>query len=401
MGNPFEELNEVFVNRDVLNEEYQPDEILEREEEKQAYAGALRPITKQNAPNNIFLYGKTGVGKTVVTKYMLRKLNEQLAAEEADEVTTIWQNCRSLTSSYQVAVGLVNQLRETGEQLPDTGLPSQTVYRSLYEELEAIGGTILIVLDEIDAIGSDDDLLYELPRARANGKLEGTRVGVIGISNDYRFREQLSPQVKDTLCEKEITFSPYDATELRTILTHRAERALVEDTYDAAVINQCAALAAKDSGSARQAIELLREGGDIATERDGVITEQIIAEAQKNIERGKIKDAIKDLTVHGKHALLALSQLTEDTGGDVRTKEVYQFYEYLCEYNGTDPLVSDRLRDQLDDLAMLGFASKYEHNEGRRGGRYNTYESNQAVGVVQDVLVDIELPDERYRQQTL
>jgi len=32
----------------------------------------------------------------------------------------------------------------------------------LYKEIDRLGGTILIILDEVDAIGDDDTVLYEL-----------------------------------------------------------------------------------------------------------------------------------------------------------------------------------------------------------------------------------------------
>lgn len=66
----------------------------------------------------------------------------------------------------------------------------------LYDEPRALNETIIIVIDEIDSIGSNDDILYELPRARKNGHLEEKWISVIGISNDLEFRDNLSPTVK-------------------------------------------------------------------------------------------------------------------------------------------------------------------------------------------------------------
>jgi len=67
--------------------------------------------------------------------------------------------------------------------------------------------------------------------------------------------------------EKELAFSPYDADELQSILTARAEKALVDGASEDSAIRLAAAKAAKDTGSARQAIDLLREGGDVAEEQ--------------------------------------------------------------------------------------------------------------------------------------
>jgi len=83
-------------------------------------------------------------------------------------------------------------------------------------------------------------------RSREHGRtatLTETKPGVIGISNDFGFRDDLSPKVKDTLCEEEIHFSPYNAPELEAILERRAEGALREDASESSVLSLCAAIA--------------------------------------------------------------------------------------------------------------------------------------------------------------
>ncbi|RKS75181.1 orc1/cdc6 family replication initiation protein [Haloarcula quadrata] len=198
----FERKQNIFRNKDALGESYQPERIEERDEEIEEYMNALQPVIDGWEPNNIFLYGNTGVGKTAVTDYLLDRLQDDVAAYDDIDLSIISLNCKTLNSSYQVAVELVNELRPSGGEISTTGYPQQTVFKKLYQELEAIGGTILIVLDEVDSIGDRDELLYELPRARANGNLDSAKVGVIGISNDFKFRDQLDPRVQDTLCER-------------------------------------------------------------------------------------------------------------------------------------------------------------------------------------------------------
>jgi cell division control protein 6 len=52
-------------------------------------------------------------------------------------------------TSYQVASNLVAEL--SGEK--PRGYDKKTVFNFLYETLQALGGTVIIVLDEIDSIG--------------------------------------------------------------------------------------------------------------------------------------------------------------------------------------------------------------------------------------------------------
>jgi len=48
---------------------------------------------------------------------------------------------------------------------------------------------------------------------------------IIGISNDLQWRDNLDPAAKDSLYDDSIFFAPYDANELRDILSRRASKA--------------------------------------------------------------------------------------------------------------------------------------------------------------------------------
>lgn len=368
----FERKRNIFRNKDALGESYQPEEIEERDEEIAEYTDALQPIVDGWEPNNIFLYGNTGVGKTAVTEYLLEELQNDIEQYSDVDLSVISVNCKTSNSSYQVAVRLVNELRPRGSEISSTGYPQQTVFSKLYDELDAIGGTILIVLDEIDAIGDRDELLYELPRARSNGYLESTRVGVIGISNDFKFREQLDPRVQDTLCERELQFPPYDASELGNILASRAEIALADDAYENGVLKLCAALAARDSGSARQALDLLRLAGEIAENSDAnVVREAHVEDARSKLEQERVEEGMRELTTHGRLTLLAVISKAAKNETPCRTREIYQEYLDLCESSETDSLAQRSVHNHLSDLRMLGILSAKENRSGSRGNYYS------------------------------
>lgn len=386
----FERKQNIFRNKDALGESYQPDQIEERDEEIEEYMDALQPVVDGWEPNNIFLYGNTGVGKTAVTDYLLDRLQDDVAEYDDVDLSVISLNCKTLNSSYQVAVELVNELRPAGGEISSTGYPQQTVFKKLYEELEAIGGTILIVLDEVDSIGDRDELLYELPRARANNNLDSTKVGVIGISNDFKFREQLDPRVQDTLCERELQFPPYDAPELENILESRTEIAITEGAVEQGVLNFCAALAARDSGSARQALDLLRLAGEIAENREADLIERDHVEAARSrLEQERVEEGMRGLTTHGRLVLLAVISKAAKEETPCRTREIYEEYITLCDSSGTDSLAQRSVHNHLSDLRMLGILSAYENRSGSRGNYYS-YELDvpftSAIEAMSDVL---------------
>ena len=382
---------EIFRNEDMLREDYQPDSITARERELEAYKTALQPVVNGAQPRNVFLYGKTGVGKTALSRHLLEQLQRDTAEFDDVDLSIFWLNCTNLSSSYQVAVNLVNTLRADDDQISTTGYPQQQVFDILYEELDRIGGTVLLVFDEIDHIGSNDEILYEIPRARSNGYLDDAKPGVIGISNDFGFRDDLSPKVKDTLCEEEIHFSPYNAPELEAILRKRAKGALYDDAADDAVISLCAAIAAQDTGSARQVLDLLYKSGEIArSEGKNRITEANVYRAKETLEQSQIEHGMRELTKHGHLSLVAVLQLALEDETPTRVREVFPLYRRISEHSSVDPLVRRRMHDHLADLAMLGILDRRAKNEGRAGGQYYEYDFNVSLELAISVVSDFE-----------
>jgi len=213
----------------VFEEDYTPDEIYCRDEMKTEYVkffaqstkGGLRKtpfsmetlvLEKQRSPSsfskNWLTISKKKHGEQTITANNLSILSSEfpephtVASGENADLTVVQLNCQNLPTkgekgtSYQVAVALVNQFLSEEDELSTTGHAPQAIYNRLYKEIDRLGGTILIILDEVDAIGDDDTVLYELPRSRADGKISEARIGVIGISNDYTFQQNLSPKYK-------------------------------------------------------------------------------------------------------------------------------------------------------------------------------------------------------------
>ncbi len=384
----FERDTEVYQNRDALREDYQPDELVGRDDELERYKTALQPVINGEQPNNIFLYGKTGVGKTAGTRFLLDHLIEDAAKYDDIELTVKMLNCDGLSSSYQIATRLVNKFRDDSDQISTTGYPRATVYDMLWTELDECGGTIIIVLDEVDHI-EDDSILYQLPRARANENLSYAKIGIIGISNDFSFRDNLSPKVKSSLCEEELQFPAYNAEELIEILSQRAAVAFHDGVINEGVIRLCAAYGAKDAGDARQSLDLLMKAGDLARDQEtDEITDDLVREAREELERGRIREGISGLTQHGHLVLYALLTLEQQDKAPVRSRDIRPRYTSFAEQVGIDPLVPRRMRDHLGELSMLGIVSVVERNEGRRGGTYREYSLDMDVDMVLEALED-------------
>lgn len=372
MNTPFKNTNPIFRDKEPFQEDYTPDTILERDEKIDEYGQALQDIVDGFGPPNVFVYGQTGVGKTAVTQKMVEFL--QTETDNAGIDLTILQiNCNKRTTTYQVILYVANQLYPN--KSIKQGYHPDAVWELIYEKLDEIGGDVLIILDEIDKLGEDEELLYEFPRARAMGELDSARIGLVGISNNFKFRENLSGRVKSTLCEKEIQFSPYDANELKTILNHYADLTFHDGVLDDEVVPLCAALTAQDTGDARMALDLLETAGDIARhEGSQSVDEEHVRLARHEVDRANTRDVIEErLTSQMQIVLLATTLLVLDPDTEAKIKEIYSSYKNLCDRLDIDILSESRIRDHLNTLEMFGLLEANEENLGRKGGRSYVY----------------------------
>ena len=65
----------IFKNKEVLRPSYVPDILPHREKNIEELASILVPALKGETPSNVFIYGKTGTGKTAVTRYVGKQLS--------------------------------------------------------------------------------------------------------------------------------------------------------------------------------------------------------------------------------------------------------------------------------------------------------------------------------------
>lgn len=377
----------IFEDMDVLNPNeltYQPDELPEREAELDQIHSALRPATMGSTPLNLIVYGQSGQGKTVSISLKTDQLQEY-ADERGMDLTVVTVRCKGMDNSYHVLANLHKHVREQrlgpGEELP-SGYQRKRLLNMVLEELEAIGGTIIIVLDEIDAIGDDDYILYELPRSNP----DGVRLSLIGITNDLQFRENLDADVRSSLGEDEVKFDPYDANQLRNILARRAVGALRDTEFRDGVrdfehlesdvitddaIPLAAALGAQDTGDAREAIRLLFRAARFADDAgETVVTGDHVQKARNWLEQKAIESGIQTLPTQKMLALMCVASLTMEHDSQVTTTQIYTRYKEYTKVEDTNELSNRRFRDRLNDLAHTNILNK---KQGRGRGVENKY----------------------------
>ena len=355
--------NTIFKNRDVLRHDYVPEKLPHREEEIRTLASILAPALKGQKCSNVFIYGKTGTGKTAVARYVLDKLTAK-ARQIGAPVVACYINCRMAGTEYRILASLCEAL---GVKVPFTGLAKAEVLERFKKALIGREFVFIIMLDEVDVLvkAHGDALLYEL--TRLNPELKGSKICLIGISNDLTFKEHLDPRVLSSLSEEEMVFKPYNASQLRDILWDRAREAFVDGAVSEAVIGLCAALSAQEHGDARRALDLLRVAGEIA-EREGARKVEVehVRKAVKCIEYDRTVEAIRSLPLHAKLILLAVYEKTKKVSSAI-TGEIYAAYSAICSRMGLTPLTQRRISSIINELDMMGLLNAQLVNMGRYG----------------------------------
>jgi cell division control protein 6 len=358
---------QIFKNREVLTSEFTPEIIHHRNKEINTIASILAPSLKGARPSNIFIYGLTGTGKTLVSKHIAEEL-EKISSQGNHPVKVLYINCKMKKISdteYRLITELTRML---GYNLPTTGLPTDYIYQTFFNALDSEKRIIIIILDEIDALVEKmgDEFLYNL--TRINQDLKQAKLSIIGITNDLHFIEILDPRVKSSLREEEVLFIPYNAMQLHDILKHRADLAFVENVLSDEVIPKCAALAAQEHGDARRALDLLRVAGEIAERLgDSKVTEKHVDMAQEKIDFDRVIESTKALPKQTKVVLWAILELSQTKREDIQTGDVYDIYQKKCKEIGLYPLTQRRISDLISELDMAGIINAKVTSLGRYG----------------------------------
>lgn len=381
----------IFRDQDVLSPHYVPSELPHREKEIKEVTRIIAPVLRNQKPTNLFIYGKTGTGKTCVVKYVTKKLMEFVEDPTKNtgkvNVRVVYLNCRILNTMYQVMLKLLENEALNDRNLKNIplrdrqdgslkGMDPVDLYDRLLNVVSSNNINLLIILDELDMIKKNlDDLIYSL--TRINDELQQGKVSIIGLTNDMKLKKRLNPRSLSTLCEEEKVFPPYNALQLKTILHQRVVEGFWPNSIDNATIARIAAFAAQD-GDARYALRLLKKSADLA-EKDGsrVVSPEYVEYAKRAVEEDIMKEAVITLPEHQQILIYTIAALASqggiyrrlegESGGDLTSGEVYEAYEVNCKALNRTPRTIRQFSQYINELEMLGFITTVTSGKGMRG----------------------------------
>ena len=355
----------LIINREVLHFTYIPNTILHRNEEQEKVTQSLLPILKQSRPSNLLIYGKPGTGKTLVVRKVLLKIQERVEKSNFP-IRLIYTNSKEETTLYGLLVSFGRQLGLSEKDLPTTGLAISEVFKRLLKVITKEQINAIFVIDEIDYLAhlvskTGKDILYQL--TRANERLQKGSLTLVGISNDLTFKERLDPRVISSLGEEEIVFPNYTVEQIREILEDRISMAFMDGVLEKSALNLCAAMAGREHGDARRAIDLLRVAGEIAErEQTSSINEEHIRAAAQKIEENKEVVALQSYPLHEKLLVIAVMK----TSG-LSTGEIYTSYKNVCKMTRQKELTQRRITQMLSDIELSGIITGRIIHQGIHG----------------------------------
>ncbi|MBU0635806.1 AAA family ATPase [Candidatus Micrarchaeota archaeon] len=302
--------NQLFKDETVLYPDFLPERLWERDQEVQEIAFALKPASTGGKPRNVFVYGPPGTGKTATIRFVLKQLQEY-----SGKAKTVLVNCFETNSRHSVLSFLANAF---GAIVPKRGVGSEETYSELLSVWKRSKIVPIIVLDEADQLLSSEEgskLLYDLLRV---SELQGTRTGVIIVSNDSELLVNLDERVKSSLSPQSLFFEKYSPVQLKIILEERTKKAFFSNVLEKEVIPLAAGHAARMGGDCRVGIEcLLAAGREAEKQNSSQLTPKHLQLVFDSVDKVSLEKRLNYLNAAETGVLQAIARHNGLTTGDL------------------------------------------------------------------------------------
>jgi len=316
----------MITNPEVFKDHHIPQQLRHRDGPKEALSDALEPAVDGESAENVLISGVSGVGKTLLARYILQDLDEYAPIN--------YHVLRCFESSAW------ELLREAIDEHPS---PTETQGNETVDELvtmlrETVHGPYVLVLDEADSL-PDISLLDHLHRA--------PKVSFVAICHD---REEWLTRVDEDVQRSmapPIPLDRYHVDELASILDKRAEKGLRGDVVDE---HQLEAIADEVAGVARYGIRSLEAAAEIAAERGhDEIRDEDVDDCYPRAKRKMRRSNLRSLPRHHQIIYSILYQW-----GPLSSADLNRRYEKLADelYHGSDQTPVSR-RERRKKLLKL------------------------------------------------
>ena len=355
----------IIIDEGILSPDYIPPVLHGRDEQMKEVAYLFKPLFINGAATNCLVFGPPGSGKTVVTKYVLKSLLEKIADDKTVLETLIkeqnelhnkgleleetelkqlnnlykttpniniqwtYVHCKKYHTTSSILFHLITTL-DPNNNVARKGVPLDVYYNKLFNIMKIKNAAIILILDEIDFLQSDN-VLYNFSRAIANEEITGRQfISVIGLSNSVKFEESLDPRVLSSAGFDKLNFPHYNADDIINILQDRVELAFAPNSIEIDTLAHCARDSAKAEGDVRKAIKVLKTAAKFAEKRGStLITVDDLHTAQDEVQKNQLYENVLLLSDRHKLVLLSIIKML-DYRESATTGQVTKIYDLMC-----------------------------------------------------------------------
>jgi cell division control protein 6 len=407
----FDEQAGLIRDRSLLDPNYivEEDRIVGRDEQLQEVTKMLRVALGDNRPPNLFLYGPSGTGKSLITKAVCKNISN--ICEQRDiQFGTIEVNCQDLDTLgiavYELAERAATEAGVDVE-VPKHGVATKEKWDELYRIVDENFDSVVFVLDELDMLVGRRDkqepafsrLLYQLTRSGAIDDL-AAHISVVAISNDTKMMESVGSRALSSFTPEDVHFDDYDANQLQAILRRRQD-AFHDGVLNDDVIPLAAAFAAQTHGDARKAIDLMRVAGELAErEGDSCVREEHVRNAQEKVEKNRVLEVVRGISTQKKLCLYATATVADETeDGTARSTTGYRVYQYLTDAIGADQYHQETYVNKMKELTTYSLVDFERRSHGPSSGMFLEFQFAERPDTILDTLredsrIDMVAPDE-------
>jgi cell division control protein 6 len=394
----FDDQDGLIRDRALLDPNYvvEEDRIVGRDEQLQEVTKMLRVALGDNRPPNLFLYGPSGTGKSLITKAVCHNISRICESRDI-RFGTVEVNCQDLDTLGIAVYELVQQAADAAGvpiEVPKHGVATKEKWDELYRIVNEHFDSVVFVLDELDMLVGRRDkqepafsrLLYQLSRAGANDELNAY-ISVVAISNDTKMMESVGSRAVSSFTPEDVHFDDYDANQLQAILRRRQD-AFHDDVVDDDVIPLAAAFAAQTHGDARKAIDLMRVAGELAErEGDTRVREKHVRTAQEKVEKNRVLEVVRGISTQKKLCLYATAAVASQTeGGTARSTTGYRVYQYLTDAIDADQYHQETYVNKMKELTTYSLVDFERRSHGPSSGMFLEFQFGERPETILETL---------------
>jgi len=365
---------------EIVNE----DRIVGRNKQLTAITQELRVAIDGDPPRNLYLYGPSGTGKSLLISAVCQNIHELCHSRDI-QFGVIDLNCQNIgtlgTTVYELILKVSDDTGATIE-VPEHGVPTKKKWRELYRLINENYDSVVFILDELDLLLGRRDmdepafsrLLYQLSRTGSSTDVTAD-VTVCAVTNDTTMLDDVGSRARSTFNPKEVHFSDYNANQLRDILYNR-EDAFHEGVLTDDVVTLTAALSAQTHGDARKAIDLIRTAGTLAERAgDTQVREEHVRHAQEEVEKNRVLEVTRGISTQKKFCLFATAAVaTEVDSGKAPSPYGYTVYQYITDTLDADQYLQETFVNKMKELTTYSLVTFERKSSGQHTGSYLEFE---------------------------